>query len=216
MDNCLHYRYQASSAAVSTTFNFGQLLPPRPHHHESLTVSQPFLQPRPHRDWVFILFIMSSSTRRAHMKSRKGCQTCKHRKVRCDEYFPQWSAFLRFFPLHLSLIFSASRNCTKRGLRCAYMDDPAVAENASPASTIGEFAWPSDLELGTNHWQQTKDFPFPHLQLTSPPNPDNLSTEECRLLFHICTLSKNLELSNSARFTTWAHKMPEYAAFHLC
>lgn len=137
---------------------------------------------------------MSSSTRRAHTKSRKGCQTCKNRKVRCDEYFPQ------------------CRNCTKRGLRCAYMDDPAAAENTSTASTIGEFSWPIEIEVGTCEWQRTKGFPFPHLQLNAPPNPDDLSTEECRLLFHICTLSKTLELTGSARFTTWAHKMPEYAA----
>lgn len=106
---------------------------------------------------------------------------------------------------------STSRNCTKRGLRCAYMDNSPAAENSSPSSTIGEFAWPEEIVAGTHNWQHTKIFPFPHLQLIIPPNPDNLSTEECRLLFHICTLSANLELNNSARFTTWAHKMPEYA-----
>ena len=111
------------------------------------------------------------------------------------------------------LIAVASRNCTKRGLRCAYMDDSLAAGNSSPSSTIGEFAWPSEVEVGTRNWQHTKIFPFPHLQLTTPPNPDNLSTEECHLLFHICTLSANLELNSSARFTTWAHKMPEYAPF---
>lgn len=158
---------------------------------------------------------MSSSIRRTHTKSRKGCQTCKDRKVRCDEYFPQWSAFSLFDFLYLFLIASISRNCTKRGLRCAYMDNTAAAESTSPASTIGEFTWPTAIEVGTHDWQQTKTFPFPHLQLTAPPNPDDLSTEECRLLFHICTLSKNLELNQSARFTTWAHKMPEYVRYPL-
>lgn len=66
------------------------------------------------------------------------------------------------------------------------MDDPAAAEITSPASTIGEFSWPVEIEVGTDDWQRTKTFPFPHLQLTAPPNPDDLSTEECRLLFHIC------------------------------
>ena len=155
---------------------------------------------------------MSSSTRRAHTKSRKGCQSCKKRKVRCDEYFPQWSAFVVYEFLAI-LIAVISRNCTKRGLRCAYMDTSPAAENSSLSSTIGEVAWPEEIEVGTDNWQLTKIFPFPHLQLITPPNPDNLSTEECRLLFHICTLSANLELNNSARFTTWAHKMPEYATF---
>lgn len=159
---------------------------------------------------------MSSSTRRGHTKSRKGCQTCKNRKVRCDEYFPQWSAFFLFELPCLFLIGSTSRSCTKRGLRCAYMDNLAAVENASPVSTIGEFTWPIEIEIGTYDWQQTKRFPFPHMQVTAPPNPDDLSTEECRLLFHLCTMSENLELSKSARFTTWAHKMSEYAALYLC
>lgn len=96
------------------------------------------------------------------------------------------------------------------------MDNPAAAENTLLASTIGEFTWPIEIEVGTYDWQQTKKFPFPHLQLTVAPNPDDLSTEECRLLFHLCTISQNLERTKSARFTTWAHKMPEYAAPQLC
>jgi hypothetical protein len=28
--------------------------------------------------------------RRSHTKSRKGCETCKRRHIRCDENFPQW------------------------------------------------------------------------------------------------------------------------------
>lgn len=91
-----------------------------------------------------------------------------------------------------------------------------MAESASPASAVGEATWPVEIEVGTYDWQRTKIFPFPHLQLTVPPNADDLTTEECRLLFHICNMSANLELTNSARFTTWAHKMPEYAALHLC
>ena len=95
------------------------------------------------------------------------------------------------------------------------MDDPTVEESTSPASAVGEATWPVEIEVGTSDWQQTKIFPFPHLQLTIPPNPDDLTTEECRLLFHLCTMSAALELTDSARFTTWAHKMPEYAALHL-
>ncbi|CAD6570629.1 MAG: hypothetical protein ASARMPRED_003807 [Alectoria sarmentosa] len=90
------------------------------------------------------------------------------------------------------------------------MDDPNAAENTLLASTIGEFTWPIEIEVGTYDWQQTKKFPFPHLQLTVAPNPDDLSTEECRLLFHLCTISQNLERTKSARFTTWAHKMPDF------
>ncbi len=30
------------------------------------------------------------SHHRSHTKSRKGCETCKRRHIRCDENFPQW------------------------------------------------------------------------------------------------------------------------------
>lgn len=140
---------------------------------------------------------MSSSTRRAHTKSRKGCQTCKTRKVRCDEFFPQ------------------CRNCTKRRMRCAYMDDPAAFEGSSPSQKLTEFEWPSEIERGVDEWRASKTFPFPHMQAERPPNPDVISVEECRLLYHICTISKDLVLSDSTKFTTWAHKIPEYALLSL-
>lgn len=94
------------------------------------------------------------------------------------------------------------------------MDDPATPGNVISTSTIGEFTWPDEIEVGAYEWQQTKIFPFPHLQLTDPPNPDDLSTDELRLLFHLCILSKNLEVTQSTKFTIWTHKMAEYAIPH--
>lgn len=96
------------------------------------------------------------------------------------------------------------------------MDDPAVAENTSLASAIGEFPGRLKLKSVLAADEDVSMFSFHHLQLTAPPNPDDLSTEECRLLFHLCTMSANLELTNSARFTPWALKMPEYATSPLC
>ncbi|KAI0997070.1 hypothetical protein K3495_g11117 [Podosphaera aphanis] len=43
--------------------------------------------------------------RRSHTKSRKGCDVCKRRHIRCDENFPQCN------------------NCTKHKCRCPYNDN---------------------------------------------------------------------------------------------
>ena len=137
--------------------------------------------------------VMSLSTRRTHTKSRKGCQTCKNRRVRCDEFFPQ------------------CRNCTKRGIRCAYMDDSAASEGSLSSAKLTEFSWPSEIENGVEEWQRTKSFPFTHMQLANPPSVVNLSTEDCRLVYHVCLISRDLESSDSTKFTTWAHRILEYA-----
>ena len=42
----------------------------------------------------------TSSTRAPHSKSRRGCQTCKKRHIRCDERIPECT------------------NCSRRGLKC--------------------------------------------------------------------------------------------------
>ncbi|CAN3358257.1 hypothetical protein DICA3_F36818 [Diutina catenulata] len=42
--------------------------------------------------------------RRQHKNSKLGCSTCKKRRVKCDENFPECN------------------NCIKRGVRCGYLD----------------------------------------------------------------------------------------------
>ncbi|KFA77303.1 hypothetical protein S40288_01257 [Stachybotrys chartarum IBT 40288] len=54
-----------------------------------------------------------------HTKSRTGCQACKARKVKCDEYRP------------------SCRNCTKRGVKCDFLlldQGPSTPPVPSPAS----------------------------------------------------------------------------------
>ena len=133
-----------------------------------------------------------ASTRRAHTKSRTGCQTCKIRKVRCDEYHPQ------------------CRNCTKRKVRCPYMDDSSIAPEASSArSTMAEFHWPQDIEDALWNWQRSGLFPLAHMQLEATPSLDTLSEEDRRLLCHPCIVSRDLEHIDSAKLT-WAHKIPDF------
>ncbi|KAI9150327.1 Sterol uptake control protein [Paramyrothecium foliicola] len=62
--------------------------------------------------------------RRAHTKSRKGCDACKKRKVKCDERYP--SCF----------------NCTRRGIGCSFAlknppPDSGPLASQSPLSSLG-------------------------------------------------------------------------------
>lgn len=56
--------------------------------------------------------------RRRHLKSKLGCSTCKQRKVKCDERFPQCN------------------NCIKRKVHCGYLDilHQAQEKQTSPIS----------------------------------------------------------------------------------
>ncbi|KAK0224818.1 hypothetical protein EDD85DRAFT_857310 [Armillaria nabsnona] len=65
---------------------------------------------------------------RPHHKTRKGCKTCKQRKVKCDEESPK------------------CRNCTKRGIECVWNnvntlrhDSMHVTPTHAVASSLGNF-----------------------------------------------------------------------------
>ncbi|KAF6528082.1 hypothetical protein HZS61_008384 [Fusarium oxysporum f. sp. conglutinans] len=66
--------------------------------------------------------------RRSNPRSRKGCETCKRRHMRCDENFPQ------------------CHNCTSHKFRCPY-NDVLVTHSSGPSTpaVIG-MVW-SDLVL---------------------------------------------------------------------
>ncbi|KAH6663144.1 hypothetical protein EV126DRAFT_513507 [Verticillium dahliae] len=90
--------------------------------------------------------------RRSHTKSRKGCETCKRRHIRCDENFPQ------------------CRNCTKHKIRCPYNDMPAM-EDRSTTPDKPDLMWTPSIVADIEQWQRTGIFPFPKLAISSTPNP---------------------------------------------
>ncbi|RMJ07678.1 hypothetical protein BHE90_001103 [Fusarium euwallaceae] len=56
--------------------------------------------------------------RRSHRKTRAGCQTCKRRKVKCDEQRPSCA------------------NCIKRGHECEFLTEPRLNSNLPPAGPL--------------------------------------------------------------------------------
>ncbi|WYZ46526.1 hypothetical protein EsH8_IX_000751 [Colletotrichum jinshuiense] len=127
--------------------------------------------------------------RRSHTKSRKGCETCKRRHIRCDENFPQ------------------CRNCTKHKIRCPYNDMP-IPEDSSATPDKPDLMWTPEIEAAISQWQHTGLFPFPNLNIYPAPNPQYLSAEDLRLIYHVASICDELAAFDANGFTLWTRQIP--------
>ncbi|KAL3420230.1 hypothetical protein PVAG01_08729 [Phlyctema vagabunda] len=112
--------------------------------------------------------------RRKHKKSRAGCQTCKRRHVKCDEFYP------------------VCRTCSRLGLPCEYLNagerTPQLGENSQSQNSQN-----SQLEIETMNV-----IPQPFQEYQTSPVDQRLVNH----LFHLATNLRNngiSELSLSAR-----------------
>jgi len=92
------------------------------------------------------------------------------------------------------------------------MDGPGASGGSSSSQRQAEATRSLETAEGVEEWQRTSTFPFKHIQIASPPSPESLSTEEYRLLYYVCVISRDLEATDSAKPTTWAREIPEYVA----
>ncbi|KAL2195072.1 hypothetical protein P885DRAFT_62321 [Corynascus similis CBS 632.67] len=127
--------------------------------------------------------------RRSHTKSRKGCETCKRRHIRCDENFPQ------------------CRNCTKHKIRCPY-NDVSVPEDRAGSPDKPDLLWTPEIEATIEQWRRTGMFPFPSLGIYPTPAPDFLTNEELRLIHHVASISHQMQELGANDFTLWTRQIP--------
>ncbi|KAL8396741.1 hypothetical protein RB594_003717 [Gaeumannomyces avenae] len=127
--------------------------------------------------------------RRSHTKSRKGCETCKRRHIRCDETFPQ------------------CRNCTKHKIRCPYNDIP-VSDERSTSPDRPDLMWTPEIETTIEQWQRTGIFPFPQMNIYPAPNPQVLTIEDLRLIHHVASISHQMLRIDADGFTLWTRQIP--------
>ncbi|KAK0930417.1 hypothetical protein LTR29_016750 [Friedmanniomyces endolithicus] len=59
-------------------------------------------------------------------------------------------------------------------------------------------------------WQQTGSFPYPELQVFPPPQTQEYTKNELRLIHHLSSISNDLLLRGTSHLTVWAHKMPKF------
>ncbi|KAL7795046.1 hypothetical protein V8C37DRAFT_54205 [Trichoderma ceciliae] len=128
--------------------------------------------------------------RRSHTKSRKGCDTCKRRHIRCDESFPQ------------------CRNCTKHKIRCPYNDVQVPDAGRSTTPDKPDLMWTPDIEASIGEWRRTGMFPFPSLGIYPAPMPHMFSLEDLRLIHHVASLYYQLQASGANNFTLWTRHIP--------
>ncbi|KAG6044525.1 hypothetical protein E4U17_000531 [Claviceps sp. LM77 group G4] len=128
--------------------------------------------------------------RRSHTKSRKGCETCKRRHIRCDENFPQ------------------CRNCTKHKIRCPYNDVQVSDADRSTTPDKADLMWTPQIEATIVEWQATGLFPFPSLQIYPSPMPLMYSIEDLRLIYHVANLYHQLSAIDANNFTLWTRHIP--------
>ncbi|EHK49673.1 uncharacterized protein TrAtP1_010922 [Trichoderma atroviride] len=128
--------------------------------------------------------------RRSHTKSRKGCETCKRRHIRCDESFPQ------------------CRNCTKHKIRCPYNDVQVPDAGRSTTPDKPDLMWTPEIEVCIAEWQRTGQFPFPSLNIYPAPVAQTLSPEDLRLIHHVSSLYVQLQAFGANNFTLWTRHIP--------
>ncbi|QIW96565.1 hypothetical protein AMS68_002083 [Peltaster fructicola] len=133
-------------------------------------------------------------SRRSHTKSRTGCKTCKRRHIRCDELFPQ------------------CRNCTKHQVRCDYMDTADAETSSQRSSSIDErsITLSPSIEDEIDAWKQSGVFPFPNLHVYPPPQVHDLSKDDLRLIYHICSVCSDLAMSETSNLAGWTEKIPKF------
>jgi hypothetical protein len=128
--------------------------------------------------------------RRSHTKSRKGCDACKRRHIRCDENFPQ------------------CRNCTKHKIRCPYNDIQAPDDRAGTPDKP-DLQWTPEIEAQIDQWKQTGLFPFPSLSVYPGPASHLLTTDELRLIHHVASISHQMMEIGAGNFTLWTQQIPK-------
>ena len=133
--------------------------------------------------------------RRSHTKSRKGCETCKRRHIRCDESFPQ------------------CRNCTKHKIRCPYNDVQATDPNRSTTPDKPDLMWTPEVEAAIVEWQSTGIFPFAFIGAGPAPVASHYSVEDLRLIYHVASLYHQLSALDANNFTLWTRHIPRYVSY---
>ena len=135
--------------------------------------------------------------RLAHKKSRKGCQRCKARKVKCDEIHPTCS------------------NCDRHGTPCEYGDQ---ANSTTSRDTPNAF---SSDQANSSSGASPQAVPSPYSELEALEqvfDPDERRLLELRLLHHythIVTFTFPAAYTQRSR-EMWSIDVVEMAVHHPC
>lgn len=94
------------------------------------------------------------------------------------------------------------------------MDSPAAVSNedSSRYSTQPNLLWTPDIERAIDSWRATGEFPFPDLNVFPQPHWPSLSKTDLRLIYHLCSVSIELQRNRTSKLTIWTDYVPRYVA----
>ncbi|KAL6882229.1 hypothetical protein HDV57DRAFT_53077 [Trichoderma longibrachiatum] len=113
--------------------------------------------------------------RRSHTKSKLGCQACKLRHVKCDEFRP------------------SCRRCLSSKVDCKY---PAQSESENEVEKASTLRWPVDIEESCAQWKESGKPPFTFL--LPSPSWHNMALKDLRYIYKTALVANVLELSKTA------------------
>ncbi|KAK0188037.1 hypothetical protein F5146DRAFT_1226388 [Armillaria mellea] len=118
---------------------------------------------------------------RPHQKTRRGCKTCKKRKVKCDEELPK------------------CKNCAKRGIECVWINIPQRA-----SSVVSGTSTAADAATTNSH----ENPPSTISRRTGTSSLDLLTLE---LMHHYATDTSHSLSSDLASISLWQTVIPKIA-----
>ena len=87
------------------------------------------------------------------------------------------------------------------------MEDSSPFEQ-TPASKGPDLLSTPAIDREIEAWQRTGVFPFPELGLRSSRQFYGLSTIDLRLIHHLCSIYKDMQVTGLARCTLWVQDFP--------
>ncbi|KAL7914359.1 hypothetical protein GGI35DRAFT_439980 [Trichoderma velutinum] len=114
--------------------------------------------------------------RRSHVKSRNGCQACKRRRVKCDEFRP------------------ICRRCLFTGSECEYYRRPV----AQASDALDPLWWPTQIDKSCIQWKETGKPPFPTLKIATSLGWHNMPLADLRYLYQTALAVSVLDLSGTS------------------
>ncbi|KAL7943984.1 hypothetical protein V8C42DRAFT_327423 [Trichoderma barbatum] len=113
--------------------------------------------------------------RRSHTKSKLGCQACKQRHVKCDEFRP------------------TCHRCLSSKIECKY---PVQAEEEDEdEKAASALWWPVDIEQSCVQWKESGEPPF--VSLSPSPSWHNMSMKDLRYIYKMALVANILDLSKT-------------------
>lgn len=94
------------------------------------------------------------------------------------------------------------------------MDGPRPRDKRARSPSGPDLLWSPGIKRDIEVWRRTEQFPFPEMHLEPQPAVQNYSLTDLRLMHHISSVSRDMQLRGSSTFVIWTDKIPTYVRSH--